>query len=184
MKRKNIKLERKYLIFAGVLIFAICLLLLIFSKPDNIPNLAMEEISEITANVHDNFKKKPDYWGLSTAYAIENELAPQKMLKEEELISVTGGKVLIGIGEEGNIAMPGTQSFDIVYTNLSRRNCVILASYNLDYTSKLGLLSIRIKNHSKDITFSWGGENDLPIDIAQAKDNCLSSDNTIIWSFK
>lgn len=178
-------INKTYMIIAGVFVLLCCLLIIIFSSPNNIPNLAMDEIVNMSSNIHNNFKAKPDYWGLSTEYVIDNKLADEKMIKEKKLVSVTGNEVVVGNTEDGFIAMPGSHSFDIVYKNLSRRYCVILSSYHMDYAEKIGLLNITIKNKSSEATFAWGSDgNKLPISVAEAKKHCLSNENTIIWTFK
>ena len=178
-------INNTYVIMVGVIVLLGCFLIIIFSSPNNIPNLAMDEIVNISSNIHNNFKTKPDYWGLNTEYVIDNKLSDEKMIKDEKLVSITGNEVLVGNTESGFIAMPGSHSFDIVYKGLSRRYCVILSSYHLEYAEKIGLLSITIKNKSSEASFAWGAdENKLPISVAEAKKHCLSSENTIIWTFK
>lgn len=181
---KKFKFDSKYVFIVLFAALLICFISLLFSSPDNESEKAMNELSELTENIHDNFKQKPDYWGLNTKYVIENGLAANLKVKDDTIFSILGNEILVGSDENGNIAMPGTQSFSIVYKDISRKNCVILASYNLDYAEKIGLLSITIKNVRETKEFSWGGNNELPINVNQAKDNCLSSENTIIWTFK
>lgn len=184
LKRKKIKLSRQMILYSLGGLLIICLLFLLFSNPSNISAQAMEEMKAMSVKIHESFRQKPDYWGLSNDYIIKNQLAPKEAVREDKIISLTGAQIFVGSGEDGYMAMPGSQSFDIVYKGLSRKNCVILASYNLDYMEKLGLLSLTIKNAKESKEFSWGGENKLPVDIADAKDACMSSNNTIIWTFK
>jgi len=183
-KKPKIRInKRDALIILGGILF-LCLVFLLFGKPDNISAQAMEEIKSMSLKIHESFQKKPDYWRLNNEFAIKNNIVPKDVVSSNKIISKIGAEIFIGNGEEGYMAMPGSQSFDIVYRGLSRKNCVILASYNLDYMGKLGLLSLTIKNSKENIQFSWGGENKLPVSLVEAKDACLSSNNTIIWTFK
>ena len=182
--KKKFKIDSKWILVALITALLVCVVLLLTYSPDNKSALAMEEISEITSRIHNNFKQKNDYWGLNTKYVIDNSLASEKTIKNDKLISALGNEILVGSDETGGLAMPGAQSFNIIYKNISRKDCVVLATYNLDYAEKLGLLSVIIKNSHEEKEFSWGGDNELPISLLQAKNSCISSENIIIWTFK
>ena len=182
--KKAIKIDSKYIFIALIATLVLCFVFLLFSSPDNESEEAMTEISDLTNAIHDKFQKKPDYWGLNSEYVINNSLFDEKKIKDNKLVSVLGNEILVGSDNSGAVAMPGTQSFNIVYKNISRKDCVILSSYNLDYAEKIGLLSITIINSKGEKAFSWGGNEALPISVSTAKDNCFSSENTIVWTFK
>ena len=180
---KNLKINSKYILVALSAVLAFCFVALLFSSPENNSEKAMEELSRISEAIHENFRKKPDYWGLNTQYVINNNLLEDNV-KGDKLISVSGNDILIGGDYQGAVIMPGSQSFNIIYKDVSRRDCVVLSSYNLDYAEKIGLLSITIINAHETKEFSWGGDNELPISVMQAKNICLNSENTIVWTFK
>ena len=182
--RKKIKFDNKYIFSALIAALIICFMFLIFSSPSNESQEAMDELADLTTSIHDNFQKKPDYWGLNTKFVIDNKLIADSMIKDDKIISVLGNEIEVGADENATLSMPGTQSFSIIYKNISRKDCVILSSYNLDYAEKIGLINIKIKNTHETKEFSWGGDNKLPISIAEAKNNCLNSENSIIWTFK
>ena len=182
--KKKFKFDSKYIFVALFAALIICFIALLFSSPNDESEATMNELSDLTENIHNSFKQKPDYWGLNSKYIIDNNLVNPSAIKDDKIISVLGNEIIVGADDQGNVAMPGSKSFTITYKNISRKNCIILSSYNLDYAEKIGLLSITIKNAHDTKEFSWGGDNELPITITQAKDTCLSSENSIIWTFK
>lgn len=144
---------------------------------------AQQNMFALTENIRNFYKKRPDYWGLSTQSALKNGLIPQMMLKDSKIYSAVGQNILIGSDEAGSVVMPGMRSFYIIYDGVSKKDCVDMVSYPISEQNKLGLLGIIIKNNKEEVVFQWGGENSLPIKKDKATKICRNK-SIILWNFE
>lgn len=140
----------------------------------------MLQLAEETRRYYHN---RPDYWGLSTSSVIDKKIAPAHMISGNKLLNPLEAEFNIGSGADGAMIMPGTRSFDIAYQNLSKKDCIDLATYSLSEESKLGLLSITVNNSENETVFTWGGKYKLPISRENASHICQNLSN-IIWNFE
>ena len=144
---------------------------------------AQQNMFALTENIRNFYKKRPDYWGLSTQSALKNGLIPQMMLKDSKIYSAVGQNILIGSDEAGSVVMPGMRSFYIIYNGVSKKDCVDMVSYPISEQNKLGLLGVIIKNNKEEVVFQWGGENSLPIKKDKATKICRNK-SIILWNFE
>lgn len=144
---------------------------------------AQQNMFALTENIRNFYKKRPDYWGLSTQSALKNGLIPQMMLKDSKIYSAVGQNILIGSDEAGSVVMPGMRSFYIIYDGVSKKDCVDMVSYPISEQNKLGLLGVIIKNNKEEVVFQWGGENSLPIKKDKATKICRNK-SIILWNFE
>ena len=134
--------------------------------------------------IRDFYRIKPNYWGLDTSFALENNIFPSDMVQDETAQNALGSSVLVGSGFMGEALYPGSQGFDIVYTELGRVPCIFLLSYPFSKEQTLSLSQISLLNDLGDnITFTWGGDFPLMPDTQTAKKFCSKS-NSILWHFE
>lgn len=143
---------------------------------------AAEQILQLAAQIRQEFQSKPDFWGLSTDWVIKNQATPQGMLKKGQIINALGRPVLVGGGNDGQVLMPGSRSFNIIYPNLSFADCAKLAAYPFSEQQALGMLSLTIINGGQEYTYGWGAENSLPLGLKTAKSVCKGQ-NVLVWGF-
>lgn len=144
---------------------------------------AARQLIRLVEIVHRNFRAKPDFWKLNTEWLIQNSMVPQDMLKDKKIYNALGKLVLVGSGVDGQMIMPGTKSFDIIYKDLSKRECVALAAYEYPKNQTLGLISLTILNDENDKILVWDEENGLPLTTDKAAQLCRNK-NILIWNFE
>lgn len=125
-------------------------------------DLAVREIFKLSEEIRQEYKLRPDYWGL----------------RIENVENVLGKNIVVGQGFEGNAAMPGAKSFDIVFFDLNRNECQAMSGFSLNKVDNLGLISISINSDENE--FGW---NDLPIKSSDSARLC-SDTNKILWRFE
>ena len=108
--KKKFKFDSKYIFVALFAALIICFIALLFSSPNDESEATMNELSDLTENIHNSFKQKPDYWGLNSKYIIDNNLVNPSAIKDDKIISVLGNEIIVGADDQGNVAMPGSQS--------------------------------------------------------------------------
>jgi len=144
----------------------------------------IQDIFVISDEIRTFYANKPDYWGLSSDFAIKNNIIPAKFIKDNKIVLSNGLEILIGNGDKAETIMPMSQSFDIVLPQLNKAQCISYAEAPLVQENLLKLLSIRIINTSGEYLFEWGGAKTLPIKKYATKKLCADNKNTIIWSIK
>lgn len=182
-RRKKFNFQNKKFIF-GVLVFAVLFVVLLISFPDVDKNakLTANQLISLADNIRNHYKIKPNYWGLNTAYALENNIIPASMLRNGKIINELGQPVLIGFGKNGDTVMPGVRGFDIIFENVNKKACMLLMSHSFDNEQKLALNNITLLN-SQEVAFSWSGEYVFPLSLLEARKMCENK-NKIIWSFE
>src|SRR5574344_934548 len=179
LNKANLKIM--VLIILGLLLAVIALWCLL--SPSSSPQKVQEEITSLSSEIRQFYKNRPGYWGLSTQTALKNGIVPNAMQKDNKITNFLDKEVLVGHGNNGMIIMPGSHSFDIVYKDLTKKECINFASINFSNEISLGLLEITIQNTTKSQKFSWGNDRALPITKTEAKKWCEDS-SVIIWSFE
>ena len=144
---------------------------------------AARQLIRLVDIIHRNFQAKPDFWKLDTNWLVDNNMVPQEMLKDTQIVNALGNPVLVGLGIDGQMLMPGARSFDIVYKDLSKRECVALASYNYPQAQTLGLISLTIVNGAEEKMLVWGEGVGLPLSTEEAAEICQKR-NILIWNFE
>jgi len=143
-----------------------------------------EIVAKIVEEVHTNYANKANYWGLDSESFASNDILTKFRYKGNQLINTLGKPILIGRGESGDVVMPGEKSFDVVFTDLTTKECVGAATYRFEQPENLGLLRITIDHGEKSQVFEWGAEDHkLPISRVEAKRFC-SNKSRVMWTFE
>lgn len=158
-------------------------LLMMLLRPDPRLGKAAEQVPQLAAAIRQKFQMRSDYRGLNTAEALRLKAAPEEMLGKDGLKNALGQPVLVGSGAEGTALMPGARRFDIVYTGLSQKECIGIATYHLSEKDRLGLNYITIAAEGAEKTFSWGGEHPLPVERKAAEKAC-GRQNILIFGYE
>lgn len=171
------KLSRKTLPFyIFITVIAILAIVFTFAQRDKSAEKNIKNIIDLSNSIRDSYKNKNDYWGLNTESVISQNIAAA-------VENLYNKKVLTGQGFDGALSMPGERSFDIIYKDLNRLQCIRMLTVELQEKDTLGLIKISIKNAGGEADFSWSGENKLPINMKTAKTYCVES-NDIMWTFE
>lgn len=163
-----------------VVVFVMLLGLALFSKPDY--KSIHSEISELANVIHEQYRKRPDYWGLATKQIIKSGSVPEKMLRSGKIFSSIGREVLIGGNNSGDAVMPAGRQFMLSMDNISRTVCVELAQNVAELTANPALDFVQIENESGTYQFSWSGENSFLNLPKKAADICANR-NVFSWIF-
>lgn len=175
------KIELVALFLAILLLAAVCLC---FCLSTTVTDKAAAQVVSIAADVHKLYTHKASYWRLNNDSLRSNDILTNYRYKNNQLVNAFGKPVLIGKGEDGDTVMPGEKSFDVVYTDLSARECVKIATYQYKQQEMLGLLQITIIGQEKSRIFEWGAETyKLPVIRPEAERFC-SDDSKVIWTFE
>ena len=173
-------LKNKKLYLGVLAIVALCAVLFFcFSSSDSNVYAAQKQLLTLTDNIRNAYRNKPDAWGLNTFSAIKNNIVPQNMLKDGQIINALAKEILIGADVNGNTVMPGSRNFDIIYKNLNYDECVALAQFDFDEKNLLGVASVSIINKNIYL-FDWTENNSLPLSKDICQKSC-SEKNDIIW---
>lgn len=184
LKIKDFVLKHRMTLCCCLALLALVILISILAGGTNKKVIqTQKDMIVLAENIRKQYTKKPDYWGLSTPSIIQNGIVPNVMLRDDKLFSPIAKEMLVGADKDGNMIMPGTRSFYIIYKGLSKKNCVDMASYPMSEQNKLGLLSVTIVNEQNEVVFQWGSEYSLPIDKVSAAKICRN-DNIILWNFE
>ena len=84
-----------------------------------------QQLQSLSSNIRKHYRNRPDYWGLDAKAAINMQIVPLDMLKDHQITSIWNTPILIGAAPEGNILMPGSRSFDVIYKHLDKKQCVV-----------------------------------------------------------
>lgn len=168
---------------AVILLLAVALYLLFSVSPKNNFDTVQHELVSLADNIRNNYKTKPDYWGLNNESILKNNIAPKELIKNKKIISIIGREFIIGQNENGDIIMPSQRNFMITLSNLSKNACKNLATFNWQEENHLALQKIILRNDNETIEFEWGNSNALPIKEDLANELC-SNKNIISWVFE
>ncbi|MBQ9732388.1 MAG: hypothetical protein IJV97_04815 [Alphaproteobacteria bacterium] len=142
---------------------------------------AVKEMEALAGNIRRLYQNRPDYWGLNTQLVLDKKIYPNKMGENNKLTSLLGNNVLVGDGHLGKVLMPGSRNFDITYSELTRKQCIQLATHDFDSSFWLVVMGVTIVNNEEQQLFSWEDkEYKLPISMAHAKKLCKDG-SAIVW---
>ena len=150
-------------------------------------NLVQKNINllfSIADNIHTAYSNRPDYWGLSTEYLIENNILADDIIHNDYILLNGGITVKIGSGVDATTIPPKSVTFDIVLSNLNKSQCIAYTEVDFSDQQLLLLDKISIVNDNGQFIFTWGAENSLPVKKYSSKAFCDSKNNTVIWSIK
>jgi len=137
------------------------------------------QVFQTADNIRRYYRDQPGYWKLDTKSAIDDHLV------EPELIRLKEYSVKIGIGVNGDMAMPSNLNFDIVLSHLNKSSCIGLVEANIEREQQLGLQKITVINSEKSTEYTWGDEkHSLPVKKYSARNVCKPTENTIVWNFQ
>lgn len=179
------KKEKLPLIILIISLIVLLLLMIMLKQKDIGGQEAGLQIEKIASNIRSKYKTRPDYWGLNTDEVIKNELFPADMtFNNGELQGYFGSSVRIGMDEKGTTVMPTVKNFVITYFDLSKAQCVALASNKFNRKFLLGLTHINIISEKSTQTFNWHDTKySLPISKQNATKFC-GKNNKISFSFE
>ena len=183
MKKLSLNLQKIRLygyngIIAAVALFA-AFGVLIYLLLHNPYQSTHEQIFRTADNIRKYYSDRPGYWKLSTQSALDDRLVDERLVKQNDF------ELKIGIGENGDIAMPSDTDFDITLKKLNKSSCIGMVEAPTSKAEQLGLQKITIINKEGTTEFTWGDENHpLPVAKYKARNTCKSADNTVIWTFQ
>ena len=166
----------------AILGFCFVIFVAIFLWPSALPiKDAVNEMELLAGNIRRLYQNRPDYWGLNTMMVLDKKIYPNKMKKNDKLVSVLGNEILVGDGVSGSVLMPGSRNFDITYRGLSKKQCVQLVSHEFDSSFWLVIMGITIAHLDNQQLFTWDDPKyKLPISKANAKKFCKDG-SAVIW---
>lgn len=181
--KKQVKFDKFIILIVIAITVGLALGIYMATKPNKKLIQAANEVISLSEDIRKHYRNRPDYWRLNTETVTAENIAPKNLIIDGKIKNALGNEVLVGSGFDGTMVMPGTRSFDIVYKNLSKKDCISLALHSYNEEQKLGLLSITVKDGENISSFTWGGENKLPISIENAKKYC-GNHSEIYWTFE
>lgn len=165
-------------IFAAIALF-LALVFMCYALLHNPYKEVHEQIFKTADNIRKYYADHPGYWKLSTQSAVDNHLIAGSLTEHKEF------EVKIGIGENGEMAMPSDNTFDIVLSNLNKASCIGLTEAKISSTGQLALQKITVINENGSTEFMWGDDkHPLPAAKYSARTICLPTGNTILWTFQ
>lgn len=153
-----------------------------FSK--NLIQKNINQLFSIADNVRSFYSNKPDYWGLSTKYLIDNKILSEDLIHNDFILLNGDITVKIGSGVDASVIPPKSATFDIVLSNLNKSQCMAYTEVDFSDQQLLLLDKISIVNDKGEFIFTWGAENSLPVKKYSSKEFCDNRNNTVIWSLK
>lgn len=137
-----------------------------------------EQIFRTADNIHKYYSDRPGYWKLSTKSATDDLLVSEALLERDDF------EIKIGIGVDGDMAMPSDNGFDIVLNHLNKSFCVALTEAPINNAGQLILQKITVISGQKTTEFTWGNKDyPLPVNKFSMRNICMPNENTVIWSF-
>lgn len=145
----------------------------------------VSELFLISDEIRLKYSDKPDYWRLSTDYAIKEELISSSYIKNGKIILHNDKELFVGYGKDASIVLPRSLSFDLIIKNLNKTECILFLESKIDENNLVKLENITLSNSNNDYVFSWGDkEYPLPITSYIGKKICNNENNTIFWTVK
>jgi hypothetical protein len=165
-------------------LFIICCCFYSCVRSQRLVTQDVKDIFTISDIVREAYITKPDYWGVSTKDALNQDMIPNNYLHQGHIVLKSGKEIFLGSGATPAVVMPRSQTFDIVIKNLKKGECIAYAEYNIPQEEIIKLQQIHIVNDVATYTFEWGGENSLPVSKYATKDMCQKQGNSLIWTIK
>jgi len=170
------------------LLIPLLLIFLGFHSCSSLQRQVSRNISDIfllSDDIRSHYTGKPDYWGLSTAKVLQENLIPAKFIRDGKLLLSSGEEIFVGTGKEADIVMPRMTTFDIILPHLNKAQCIAYAENKISMENQVKLQQMSIVNATGIYSFEWGAEKySLPLKKYASKDICDNSDNVIIWTIR
>ena len=130
---------------------------------------AQDQLTMLLMNIRTAYATSPSYSGLSSANAINYNLAPSDMISGTSLHNAFGGNVVLATSNDN-------LNFSISFEGLGKETCASLAS--TDWGTD-GLVSITLTDNTPHTV------DQLPISLPDAFSGCSSevANNTITWTY-
>lgn len=180
---------KKHKVWLGLVLVCVAVIVVTgifacYSKA-KIYRIAGAQADELSQNIINHYKHKPDYWGLSTNEVIKQKLYPDTMKTEQgRLIGSLDNRVEIGADENGNTVMPTSKNFVIAYNDLNKQKCIGFGGHKFSEQFWLKVSKITVKNETTSQDFIWGDKkHGLPVDVNQLKDLCNKDNNSVVVHF-
>ena len=133
-----------------------------------------EHIFQTADNIHAYYRDYPNYWKLNTETAIDDKLVSDELLRHTEY------DFKIGIGVDGNTALPSDLTFDIVLAGVNKSACIGLVETKANKEQLLSLQKITVINSKGSTDFEWDGDKHfLPVAKYAARDVCQPTENKL-----
>ena len=176
---ESVKKSKVFIILGGMIVVIVLMIVLMLQQRDIGAKEAGQQIELLAQNIRNQYKVRPDYWGLSTNEVTDKKLYPDSMtINGGKLLGYFGNPVEIGMDDNGATIMPTIRYFVITYRDLSKAQCSALASSRFNRNFWLGIKDIKIINGNDVYTFDWDSrEMTLPIDRRKAADICHMGSN-------
>ncbi len=173
-------------VLAGIASVSLIVMLLISGQQNIGAREAGGQIDLLAQNIRKHYQIRPDFWGLNTLEVIKKNIYPSTMrINENILYGYFGNEVIIGADINGNPVMPSMKNFVIAYKDLSKLQCIGLATNSFNPEFWLGIREISIIHEDKTNNFSWGNTDyTLPLKKNLAAKICGKSNNTLVFKFE
>ena len=116
-----------------------------------------EQIFQTAYNIRAYYSDHPGYWKLNTESAVDDKLVSKELLKHTEY------DFKIGIGINGDTALPSDSVFDIVLSGVNKSTCIGLVEAKVGKKQLLSLQKITVINiQPKQFLFVLFIQTDFP----------------------
>lgn len=144
----------------------------------------LNQVSILISTIRSTFGYQPTYEGLNNESAIKYGFVEKDLIRG----NTSGSTLTNAYNKPVNLLPASTKaandSFTLEYQGLPPSACVTIAIADWGGTGASGLVSIKIEGASGEKTFTWTGEDRLPITFDTAKDACDDPNgNTITWTY-
>jgi hypothetical protein len=178
---------KRIVTIAGVVaINTLIIVLVINGQRDIGAQEAGRQIYNLAQNIRHHYQARPNFWGLSTQYVVQNKLYPTDMRFDgNNLVGYFGNKVIVGGGADGTPVMPSVKQFVIVYKDLSKLQCIGFISNKFNNDFWLGIRRVSLNNEYKTYNFGWTKDTYiLPVPKSTANKLCSNNNNSIVFHFE
>lgn len=141
-------------------------------------NKTVDQVSMLITSIRTAFGNQNSYAGLTTTKAIDYDLVGNDLTlgATDSLTNAYSGSVTIEARSSTGAACTGNYcpAFAVIYTNLDRQSCAVIASSDWGGSAASGLYSININGEAGKHTWSGTANtgNGLPIGYDKAMSEC------------
>lgn len=145
-------------------------------------NKAIDQISNIFANIRSIFTNQGSFDNLNNAFAIKFDIVPQDMIKNgDELVNPFGGDVVISGNDDNDRVI-------VQYGGIDKQACISIVTADWGGTASSGLFEMKIGSGGNgnamnyDKIYNWKNDG-LPISLQVAQNACKENENAISWEY-
>ena len=171
---ERIKSSKVIIIMSALVVVVVLMSIIMLRQRDIGAHEAGLQIEELANTIREHYKMRPDYWSLSTSEVIRKNIYPESMTTNAgKLLGYFGNPVEIGMDINGTAVMPTMRNFVITYRDLTKAQCIALASERFSRGFWLGVKEVGVINGNDIKLFNWDGQGkSLPIDKKTASLLC------------